>query len=346
MEHSFLKSFFLKSFILLAFCSIVVIIADPFFHYHKPLGVLKAVADTPEYQVDGSVRNFTYDSILLGSSVAENYNNDQIDTSFGCHSIKAIQKSASTPDLLYYLNKAYEAQELRYVFYSFDLFALTDDVNHVMGEVMPLYLYNENPIDDVYYLWNKDILFEKIPYMAAQSISGYQEGLSYNWARYKSFASDIALSNYVRLEGVMPDWVNEETMGKVSENLTRVCEVIKAHPNTQFYIMYPPYSELWWDNEYRQGNLSMYYEILGLSLESLSELDNAHIYYFQNETDIVCNLNLYMDPVHFSGAINDWMVEQMHLEKYLVTSEQIPEVLKQMKELVDERIISGAIDAY
>ena len=61
---------------------------------------------------------------MLGSSVAENYNNRWFDEAFGCTTIKGIKSSASTADLLYYLEEAYQDHELQYVFYNLDLFAL------------------------------------------------------------------------------------------------------------------------------------------------------------------------------------------------------------------------------
>ena len=43
----------------------------PVFHYHKPWFGLKAVLTDKEYQCIGSLRNFDYDSLIVGSSVAE-----------------------------------------------------------------------------------------------------------------------------------------------------------------------------------------------------------------------------------------------------------------------------------
>ena len=73
MIKQFVKRFALFSAILLLLLGGMVIGVDPFFHYHKPIGPLKAVVSKGEYQCVGTVRNFDYDSILLGSSVAENY---------------------------------------------------------------------------------------------------------------------------------------------------------------------------------------------------------------------------------------------------------------------------------
>ena len=62
-----------------------------------------------------------------------------------------------------------------------------------------MYLYDDNYLNDVEYLLNKDVLFEKIPYLIAQSLTGdYDEGNSYNWAQWKSFNSDMILGLYIR----------------------------------------------------------------------------------------------------------------------------------------------------
>ncbi|MBQ2115023.1 MAG: SGNH/GDSL hydrolase family protein, partial [Lachnospiraceae bacterium] len=71
-KKRFIKWFAVFSSVMLVAVAAVVAVVDPFFHYHKPLNGLKAVVVTPEYQCIGTVRNFDYDSIILGSSVAEN----------------------------------------------------------------------------------------------------------------------------------------------------------------------------------------------------------------------------------------------------------------------------------
>ena len=69
-----------------------------------------------------------------------------------------------------------------YVFYSLDLFALGGDpAAKFPDESMPLYLYDRNPFNDINYLLNKDVIFEDIPYMLAETfLDDYDEGASYN----------------------------------------------------------------------------------------------------------------------------------------------------------------------
>lgn len=339
MERKFLKAFFFKSVFLLIILAAVVFMVDPFFHYHKNLGPLKAVVTDPEYQVDGTLRNFDYDSVILGSSVAENYDNHLFDQAFGCKTVKAIQKSASYKDLLYYLDIAYQSHELKNVFYSFDLFSLLDDTNHVLSDSMPLYLYNKNPFDDISYVWNKDVLFEKIPYMVMQSFGCYDEGLSYNWAKYKQFSEDIARSNYAQSDIICEDTLTTEDMDHINSSLDRILSAVSDHPDTNFYFIYPPYSVLWWDDIYRSGQLSLYYYATEQSFEKLLSCPNVKLFYFQNLEDIVTNLNNYMDPIHFSGAINNLITDRLAKDSNLVTPDNMDLFLTEMKTLVTRTLL-------
>ena len=90
-DKKFLKSFFIRTLLLLAAVIGVVIIFDPFYQYHKPLPGLKAVLTDKEYQCIGTLHTFDYDSLIVGSSVCENYNNHWFDEGFGCRTIKAIR---------------------------------------------------------------------------------------------------------------------------------------------------------------------------------------------------------------------------------------------------------------
>ena len=94
-----------------------VYVFDPFYHYHKPWFGLKAVLNDKEYQCIGTLRNFDYDALLVGSSVMENNDNSWYDEAYNVRSIKAIRSYGATADLCYLLDAAYESHDIKYVFY-------------------------------------------------------------------------------------------------------------------------------------------------------------------------------------------------------------------------------------
>ena len=347
MEQKFVKHFFIQVAVLLIGIAAIVMIFDPFYHYHGTLPGLKAVINKAEYQCIGSLRNFEYDALVLGSSVAENYNNHWFDEAFGCTTIKGIKSAASTTDLLYYLGEAYEEHELRYVFYSLDIFALSaDTTQNFVQEGMPLYLYNKNPFDDVKYVFNKDVLFEHIPYMLAVAMQeGYDDGTTYNWAQYKTFSEADALLHYTRPIAPEHTRTPEEYQSIIDENVALIENVIAAHPETEFYIFYPPYSLLWWDTMQREGKFEQSMYAAKRAAEILTAYDHVHMYNFLAEEEIVCNLNLYMDSMHFCEDINHWIVEELAQENNLLTQDNYETEIEQMR-ILAERILEIDIKKY
>ncbi len=56
---------------------------------------------------------------------------------------------------------------------------------------------------------------------------------------------------------------------------------------------------------------------------------------FQTEEEIIMNLDLYMDPVHFDAEINRRMVEDMAADKYRLTVDNYRAELERMWMIVE-----------
>ena len=318
-----------------------VILIDPFYHYHKPIGPLKAVLTEKEYQCIGSLRHFDYDAVIVGSSVSENFNNRWFDEAFDCKSIKAIRSYGATADLCFFLDEAFKSQDIRYVFYNLDPSSLKSDPHTTFKETgCPMYLYDANPFNDVEYLFNKDVLFERIPYMLAKSVlEDYDEGTSYNWGQWKEFNLDMCTGLYLRHPKVAP-MNDEHTYDDLLEsNMDLIVSQIKAHPDTRFYIYFPPYSMLWWDNTYREGDTQFYLYAFEKCMDKLTDYDNVSCYFFLNDRDIVLNLDEnYMDTLHFSPQINRLICDCLADadDKHRVNKEDIMPMISDMRGLAAE----------
>lgn len=347
MSRKFIRQFFIGSSILLLICALTVILFDPFFQYHKPLSGLKAVLIEKEYQVPGTLKNFEYDSVIAGSSVAENYYNDWFNEGFDCNVIKAIRSYGATADLCYFLDMAFEYQNLKYVFYNLDPSALVADPEptyELTGS--PMYLYDDNYLNDLEYILNKDVLFERVPYLLAQSLAGdYDENDSYNWSQWKQFNSDMALGLYLRrpdIAEMKPQDYYEELL---RDNLNLLTERISAHPETTFYIFVPPYSMLWWDSTYRDGDTEAYLYNMEQAMITLLEYENVRFFYFQNDREIITNLENYMDTLHFSQDINHYICNCMIEESHEITIDNYQETMEDMRLLAYE-IPKEQMNAY
>lgn len=346
-DMNFIKSFFIRTLILLAAIIAVVVIFDPFYQYHKPLPGLKAVLADKEYQCIGTLRTFDYDALVVGSSVCENYNNFWFDEGFGCRTIKAIRSYGATADLCYLLDNAYASNDIKYVFYNIDpssLSASTEPTYESTG--CPMYLYDKNIFNDYPYVLNKDVLMEKLPYMLAYSFIGnYNEGDSYNWAQWKAFSRDMAIGLYTRLPYVkemQPETVNSV---ELAGNIALLTAQVEAHPETTFKFFFSPYSMLWWDNAYRSGDRDAVIYNEKQAIKTLLQYDNVEVYFYQDDAEIITNLDNYMDTIHFSKDINYYVYDKMAKGEGRLTKENYEERLEHMREL-SERIVTEDIFEY
>ena len=347
MTKKFIKHFFTGSGILLLLCIFLVVVFDPFYQYHKPLPGLKAVLTDKEYQCVGSLKNFDYDSVIAGSSVSENYNNRWFDEGFSCTSIKAIRSYGATADLCYLLDAAFKDHNIKYVFYNLDPSALSADaVTTFESTGCPMYLYDDNYLNDIQYVLNKDVIFEKIPYLIAQSFIGdYDEGNSYNWSQWKEFNSDMILGLYIRKRTVNDMKEENYYQEQLNGNIALLTAVIEAHPETVFKISIPPYSMLWWDNIYRYGDTESYLYNMEIAIETLLAYDNVELYYFLNDRKIVTDLENYMDLLHFSPEINQYICNSLIENSHRVTKENYTQIIDDTRDFVYE-VVNERIKPY
>ena len=347
LNQKFIKSFFIRSISLIILMIVLVVVFDPFYNYHKPLTGLKSVLTDKEYQCVGTLRNFDYDSLIVGSSVCENYNNHWFDEGFDCTAIKAIRSYGATADLCYLLDIAYNNRDLKYIFYNIDpssLYASTETTFEFTG--CPMYLYDTNYLNDIPYLLNKDVLMKKIPYMLAFSFKGdYDEGDSYNWAQWKHFSVESATGMYNRRSSILPMYEETYYKDELAGNMALLTNLVESHPETTFKFFFSPYSMLWWDNAYRTGERDSCIYNEKQTIAALLEYDNAQIYYYQDMDEIITDLDNYMDMVHFSKDINHLIYEKLLAGEDRLTKENYEDRLQNMYEL-SERIVKKDILEY
>lgn len=331
--------------------ALVVWFFDPFYQYHRPFFGMEAVLNDRDNQMPGTVRNFAYDSVLVGSSVAENYDSAYLDQAYGCTTLKIIRASGSIADLLYYLEQAQERHELKNVFWSLDISALAAPLEVSLNrDTAPWYLHTETVVDDLPYLYNKQILLEKIPSMLAYAHEGINTGgQAYNWARGKTFGAAQAMRAYDRsgivLEGEPSPVDFSGHLDVIHGNVELLKNQVAAHPGTAYRFLVPPLSMMWWDCAYVNGELEERFYILDQAVSALLALENVEVYYFQNEDWIVCNLDCYMDMVHYSPEVNQYMLERMRAGENRVTGENWKETLEELRRLA-ERISREEIFRY
>ena len=80
-------------------------------------------------------------------------------------------------------------------------------------------------------------------------------------------------------------------------------------------------------------------------MSALVHYENVEIYYYQNDEEIVCNLDHYMDMIHYSPEINQEMLERMAANAGRITADNMESEIENMRQLA-ERISEAEIYRY
>ena len=190
---------------------ILTIIVDPYFHYHKPLESVSYELNNERYMNDGIGRYFDYDAIIIGTSMTHNFKTTEFDELFGAKSIKTPYAGAGYKELSESLERALARnEEVTQVLWAVDYAGLTEPSDWSRYEEQPLYLYDDNYLNDVQYLLNKSVLYHGVLNNIVRTMAG--EG-STTFDEYSSFSDPLGD------EGVVNNTVIE-TVTKKQESIT------------------------------------------------------------------------------------------------------------------------------
>lgn len=208
------------------------------------------------YQNDGIIKHFDYDAVITGTSMTENFKSSEMDELFNVHSIKVPFSGGSFYELNNHIKTALMTHNVKYVVRCLDYHLLITDkdlLRQDLGATYPLYLYNENPFDDVQYVLNKDVIFENCIPMLEDRLRDMPGGITSfdeysNWMPYYSFSKEAVLGDRTSFnapQSVLELTEEEEKM--LRENIQQnVISLAKQYPETDFYYYFPPWSVAYW----------------------------------------------------------------------------------------------------
>lgn len=320
----------------LALLAVVMIIVDPYFHYHKPLSFLSYRLYEERYTNDGIARHFEYDAMITGTSMAQNFKVSEMNELLGTNAVKNTFSGAGYQELSENLQRALERNDdLKTVLWALDYNGLLREYDWRQYETYPDYLYDNNPLNDVSYLFNKSIFyhgaFPNLVMTLTQSPSTTMDEYS-SWERengleYILYAYDR--SNLEKLPAEFGAAEKESVTRTISEN---VVNLVNQYPDTTFYIFYPPYSICYWDALNIHGTTLKEIAAEQAATELLLECPNIKLYNFFDQYDVICNTDYYSDPGHYNAEVNSLILRWIAEETGLVTKDNYLEKLEKERE--------------
>ena len=332
-NKKFIKNTIIYSAVILIAIAVTVVIIDPFSHYHMPLFNMGTVATDERTSLIGIAKNDNYEVALVGSSMSENFIDSWFeDGYFGKSAVKLCFQGAHFDDYEIILDEVIKHPELKTVVFGLDNYILTDDPSE-QEITIPEYLYNDKLTDDSHYLWNKSVVFEFLPMFIINNIleKGSDDN-AYVWENLFPYGKDASIASYISFRPEGPK--EREAYDTYFENadlfLSKFTKYIEARPDVRFYVYVPPYSILFWDYSLLNGRLEAEICLLERVYSKLLEYDNVELYYFQDDKDIITNLDNYRDYSHYKQAINYYMYSKMKKGEKRLTKDNYYDTLLNM----------------
>jgi hypothetical protein len=324
----------------LATMAMLMVYIDPYFHYHGPVDgrtyALYSSGTYERYYNDGIGKHFQYDAMITGSSVTENFQASQLEALWGVTAVKTCFAGGSLKDVDEHIQRSLAANDgVSMVVRGIDENKLLSN-KEAASENVPYYLYDNNLLNDVNYLFNKDtwlVPFKRnIEFMLKNKKRTDFDEYS-NWTIKATFSKEHALSSYERPDEAMPaQELTDEALANIQGNIEQnIVATVRSHPGVTFYYFLTPTSILQWDEWIRNGVLEQELLAQQLLLESLLQCDNVRVFGFSDDFSLITNLDNYQDIEHFSDEINSWILDEIYAGEHELTTDNYLDYINKLR---------------
>lgn len=316
----------------------VTFVIDPYFHYHKPLEILEYPLVDERYINDGITRNHDYEAMITGTSMTQNFKASQMEELWQLQTIKTCYSGATFHEVNAAIRRAISYNpKLKYVLCSLDGSRMNMKADKDSYENYPEYLFDNNPFNDVNYLWNKEVLLksiEVINYTRAGKKTTSMDEYG-RWSPYHEYGKEAVEAKdppaQAAAEAVSFTKEDEE---RVRENITEnYLKTALENPEITFYYFLPPYSCYYWERLIKNEKLERQLETEMLVVSLMLEADNVQIYGFADRLDITKNLDNYTDILHYGEWINEEIMNQIYQGEGRLTKDNYQEYYHKLRTL-------------
>ncbi len=319
---------------------IAIIVIDPFLHFHGPIKGLQYSLLDERYENDGIARHYDYEAMITGTSMTQNFKASQMEKLWGVETIKTSFSGASYHELTAHMERAIGYNPgLKYIVCSLDGSRLFTEWDWNSYPDIPEYLYDDKILNDVNYIWNKDVIVKAINNInytrAGNKTPDMDEyGAWYKWA---DFSEETAMSAYVKQEFTRKTVLSEDDIRMIEENISNnYLRLANENPDVTFYFFLPPYSSLYWKNVNEKGELIRQTDGEKYAISLLLTAPNIEVYGFEGLTDITTDLDNYQDTLHYGPWINEKIMNDIHDGNNRLTPNNYEEYFEHLKEIYRE----------
>ncbi len=330
----------------------VNLLVDPYRIFHAPWIREDYYGGNIRILASGIINTGAFDSIILGTSMAENFSPAEASRVFASRFVNISFSGSSAVERALVLNDALSKRKLTEVIYSLDDLAFdTDDLSKT--PIAPYaYLYDDNPFNDLLiyasdpkafrYVLCRNVLISSdrfcpgtrdlehlVEWYSDQEYSKRFGGLN-KWLQAKNNAQiqgalkTIALSIHTLQSGKVQaiHWPEVALAGQKHEKIFRddLLNIIVKHPTTQFYLFFPPYSRLNYAIKQQSAPqvFEEYLDVIRFVVKDCAPYGNVQVFGFDTEP-FLDDLANYKDTEHYHPRINSEILQWMKNGEHRLT---------------------------
>lgn len=327
---------------ILSMVALATFLIDPYLHYRKPSGILEYPLKEERYINDGIARNYEYEAMITGTSMAQNFKASQMEALWQVKAVKTAYSGATFHELKESISRAISYNpNLKYVLCSLDGSRINHDAFLDSYDGYPEYLYDNNPFNDVNYLLNKDVVpttIAVVNYTRAGNKTTSMDAYG-SWSQYKIYGKEAVEATVVPKQAAAEIVsFTPEDEERVRENVTEnYLKLALDNPQVTFYFYLPPYSVYYWEDLRKTGQMEAQLKAEELTVSLLTEASNIQVYGFADRTEITTNLDNYMDVLHYGDWINEEIMNMIYERDGELTKENYKEYFQRVRETYSGR---------
>lgn len=327
--------FYVFAFVAVALAGALVLggtnyIVDPLQRFRPAWFYPPHFSEQQRLQAPALARSYPYDTVVLGSSTAENFLIGDLRSILGVNAIRLPLSGSGLHEQALLVDVALRTKRLKRVIWFIDSFAFTTRAHAVRTDFgpFPFYMYEDGPDAAAKYLLSLDMFKTSIGIVydwltAAAAPPQNLENLN-TWYQSKSFGGNAVDNAYNdrRLKQAIGDLIGprltksrDEIAATIRVNLF---DVISTHSNVSFDLVLIPSTIAYWarlrevDAEYFEANLWGREQV-----GHLSHLPNVKIHDFMAADEYTHDFERFTDLMHFDLRTNRNILRDIEKGRYL-----------------------------
>lgn len=300
------------------------VLLDPLYQYHQPWFGLRPIFTNERYHNAGVAKSFYYENVVVGNSLAGNFDVADVEKAFGGKTVKLTANGSQTKDWTYLLD-ILRKKNPKTILINLDPYVMNGDPEKLI-HVLPIYLYDENLVNDVNYLFNFSVIgdfsYDIIRKNRSNGIMDFNNVFVWNEQNTYKTSREEALKHYNRPEKGEKLIDTNALREKALANMNNLAGYYNEMKETKFVFFCSPISILFWDRANQNNDLGAWREAYIAVFESLTKYDNVSVYFWtdQEMLNSICDLDNYVDEAHYGVGMCRIMCKKMAAKDGLINT--------------------------